>query len=134
LEPAAVLTLFTWDGSQTDQYRPELDVEISRWGYPAIQNAQYVVQPYFIPTNVARFSAPSGLLTYTFRWQPGRVSFQTVRGTDSKSPLVSEHVFTSGVPVPTNESVRMNLYVFEKAETPLQKETEAVIERFEYFP
>ena len=134
LEPAAVLTLFTWDGSQTDQYRPELDVEISRWGYPAIQNAQYVVQPYFIPTNVARFSAPSGLLTYTFRWEPGRVSFQTVRGADSESPLVSEHVFTSGVPVPTSESVRINLYVFEKGETPLQKETEIVIERFEYFP
>ena len=134
LEPAAVLTLFTWNGLQTDQSRPELDVEISRWGYPEIQNAQYVVQPYFIPTNVARFSAPSGLLTYTYRWQPGRVTFQTVRGTNSKSPLVSEHVFTSGVPVPTNESVRMNLYVFEKAETPPQKEAEVVIDRFEYFP
>ena len=93
-----------------------------------------MVQPYFIPTNVARFSAPSGLLTYTFRWEPGRVSFQTVRGADSESPLVSEHVFTSGVPVPTSESVRINLYVFEKGEAPLQKETEIVIERFEYFP
>ena len=44
----------------------------------AIANAQYVVQPYYVPANVVRFAAPAGRLTHSFRWEPGRASFRTV--------------------------------------------------------
>jgi hypothetical protein len=113
-----------------------MDVEISRWGYPAIKNAQYVVQPYYIPANVSRFNVPAGTLTHSFRWEPGKVTFKTVRGAGVKtgSRVVDQHIFTLGVPVPGSESVQMNLYAFGKGETQLQKETEVVIEKFEYFP
>jgi hypothetical protein len=136
LEPSATVGLFTWDDEGGDQNHRELDVEISRWGDPTIANAQYVVQPYYVAANVRRFTAPSGRLTHSFRWEPGRASFRTVRGAGAapSSPAVAEHAFTSGVPVPGNERVRMNLYYFRFSPTSLQKEAEVVIEKFQYLP
>jgi hypothetical protein len=59
-----------------------------------------------------------------------------VRGSDagSKTGLVAEHVFTSGVPVPGVESARINLYVFRFSKEPPHREAEVVIEKFEYLP
>jgi hypothetical protein len=136
LEPGAVLTLFTREDHGTDPNSREMCVEISPWGDPASKNAQYVVQPYYVPANVSRFALPTGVLTHSFRWEPGRVAFRTVRGPSAanRSGVVSEHVFTSGVPAPGNESVRMNVYVFGSDASPLRSETEVVIEKFEYLP
>jgi hypothetical protein len=136
LEPAVVLGMFTWDYAGEDQNHREMAIEITRWGDPGNKNAQYVVQPFYIPANVARFAVPSGVLTHSFRWEPGRVSFRTVRGSEggARVPALSEHVFSSGVPSPGIAAVRMNLYVFNKAQDPLQNEAEVVIEKFEYLP
>ena len=136
LEPAAVFGMFTWDYAGTEQNHREMDIEVSRWGDPANKNAQYTVQPYYVPANVNRFAALPGVLTHTFRWEPGRVSFMTVSGSETgpRARAVGEHVFTSGVPSPGIESVRMNLYVFGGAKNPLQNEAEVVIEKFEYLP
>jgi hypothetical protein len=136
LDPAAALGLLTWDDQGADQNHRELDIEISQWGDRTISNAQYVIQPYYVPANVVRFAAPADRLTHAFRWEPGRASFRTVRGTGSSSaePLVAEHDFTSGVPIPGTERVRMNLYFFRYSPVPPQSDVEVVIERFQYLP
>jgi hypothetical protein len=134
LDPAAVLGLFTWDDGGADQSHREMDVEISQWGDRSVANAQYVVQPYYVPENVARFQAPAGRLTHTFRWEPGRVSFSSFRGETAAGHPIAQHEFTAGVPSPATEHVRMNLYDFRYATTPLQREAEVVIERFQYLP
>lgn len=133
LEPAAVFAMFTWDESGPPR---EMDIEISRWGEPEDKNAQFVIQPYVVPANTVRFIAPPGTLTYWINWSPGRVAFKTVRGTSSNvgMPAVAEHVFTSGIPSPGNERIRMNLYAFENKHNPLQHEDEVVLEKFEYLP
>lgn len=135
LEPAAVLTMYTWDDLTAGQNHREMDIEITRWGDPANKNAQYVVQPYYVPANVARFTAPAGVLTHLLRWEPGRVAFKTFRGkvSGSGSP-VAEHAFTSGVPSPGGELVHLNLYIFGNAKNPLQSDVEVVLEKFEYLP
>ena len=135
LDPAAALGLLTWDTEGVDQNHRELDVEISRWGDPKLPNAQYVVQPFYVPANVARFSAPAGTLTHSFRWEPGRVVFRTFRGARAaEGAQVARHEFTSGIPTPGGERVRMNLYYFRYAPAPPQKDVEVVIERFQYVP
>ncbi|MGH9844330.1 MAG: glycoside hydrolase family 16 protein [Blastocatellia bacterium] len=136
LEPAAVFGMFTWDDAIADQNHREVDIEISRWGDGASKNAQYVIQPYYVPANVVRFIAPSGTLTHSFRWEPGKVSFKTARGaaTGAGSRVVAEHAFTSGVPSPGGESIHLNLYVYGHAKTTLQNGAEVVIEKFEYLP
>ena len=127
--------MLTWDENGAEQNHRELDIEISQWGDRSIHNAQYTLQPYYVPANVARFSAPSGTLTHSFRWEPGRAAFRTVRGTRATEGVaVAQHEFTSGVPTPGTERVRMNLYYFRFSPMPPQKDVEVVIERFQYLP
>jgi hypothetical protein len=135
LDPAAVFGMFTWDDEGADQSHRELDVEISRFGDLNIPDAEYVIQPYYVAVNVARFMAPPGPLTHSFRWEPDRASFRTVRGRRAGvGAIVSQHEFTSGVPIPGSERVRMNLYFFRDSPTPPRKDVEVVIERFQYLP
>src|SRR5512135_1367048 len=51
LDPSAVLGLFTWNDDPAYNHR-EIDIEMSRWGAAANQNAQYVVQPYTLASNI----------------------------------------------------------------------------------
>ncbi|MFL6212426.1 MAG: glycoside hydrolase family 16 protein [Blastocatellia bacterium] len=136
LEPAAVFAMFTWDYAGGDQNNREMDIEISRWGDPMSENAQYEVQPFYVPANVFRFNAPPGLLTHSFHWEPGRVVCKTVRGPVAglAAEAISEHAFTSGVPAPGAESVRMALFIYGKTDNPMQNDAEVVIEKFEYLP
>jgi hypothetical protein len=135
LEPSAVLTLVSWDGVGTEQNRRELDVELSRWGYMTDDNANYVVQPYYIPANIVRFRIPAGVFTHSFHWEPGQVTFSSAAGSGSAGvPVLKQHVFTSGVPAAGNESVRISLYVFDKGQIPLKNGNEVVVEKFEYLP
>jgi hypothetical protein len=134
LDPAAAFGMITWDEEALDQNHRELDIEISQWGDPSVPNAQYVLQPYYVPANVARFSAPAGTLTHTFRWEPGRVSFHTTRGRNAMATRVARKDFTSGVPSPGTERVRLNLYYFRYAPSQPQKDVEVVVERFQYLP
>jgi hypothetical protein len=135
LKPSAVLTFVTWDGVGTEQNRSELDIELSRWGDFSHENAGYVVQPYYVPANVVRFGIPAGMVTHSFHWEPGQVTFATAAGSGGPGvPLLKQHVFTSGVPAAGNESVRISLYVFDKGPVPLKNGEEVVIEKFEYLP
>ena len=120
----------------TDENRQELDIEMSQWGVPNNENAQYVVQPYYIPTNIVRFNAPAGVLTHTFRWEPGQATFTTYAGaqvTGRAHPL-NQHVFAARVPAPGGEVARINLYVLGWGKVPLRRENEIVVEKFKYYP
>ena len=130
LEPAAVFGMFTYDYASGALRNREMDIEISRWGDPANKNAQYALQPYDVATNVHRFNVPAGTLTFSFRWEQGRITFRTLRG----PARVSEHAFTAGVPSPGIESIRVALYVYRAAVVKLQHPMEVVIERFTYYP
>jgi hypothetical protein len=131
IEPAAVFGIFTWDWAAADQNYSEVDIEMSRWGDPTIKNAQYVIQPFYLPANVFRFSMPAGATMHSLEWQPGRISFTTTRPSGT---VVAQHDFKSPVPSPGLESVSMNLYAFHGGKTPPEKGAEVVIEKFEYLP
>ncbi len=137
LEPAAVLSMNTFDDWGGDQHYREMDIEFARWGDSASKNnAQFGIQPFYVPGNVAPFVLPKGTFTHSMRWESGRASFQTVRGSSAQpgAPVVSEHVFTSGVPSPGQEKFQMLFYVVASEKNPLQKENEVVVEKFEYLP
>jgi hypothetical protein len=136
LEPSAVFSVFTWDYAGTDPNHREMDFEVSRWGDPAMKNAQYEIQPFYVAENVSRFTLPPGVFTTSLHWEPSRVAFRTVAGSEA-SPIVrpvAEHVFISGVPVPAVESARISLYIYRPAREPRQKGAEVVVEKFEYLP
>ena len=137
LEPAAVLSMNTFDDWAGDQSFREWDVALSRWGDANRKNnAQYEIQPFYVPGNVASFAAPAGALTHSLHWESGRAYFKTVRGSSMRAgaPVVSEHVFTSGVPSHGQEKIYIAFYVVASDTNPLQKESEVVVEKFEYLP
>lgn len=136
LAPSAVLGLYTWDEEALDTSHNELDIELTRWGNPDAMNAQYVIQPFYVPENVFRFAAPAGVVSYQFRWEPGNLSFKGTRGAaegQADRPF-SEHVFTVGVPPAANEAVHMDLYDFHHSKSNGNRPAEVVIEKFEYLP
>ena len=136
LEPAALFTILTYDYTRAEENYGEVDIEIGRWGDPATRNAKYTIQPHYVTGNVSTFEAPAGTLTYTLEWKPGHMLFRTRRllAGGVAGPVVAEHLFTSGVPAPSLESVRMNLYVYGFPRVPLKREAEVVVEKFEFLP
>jgi hypothetical protein len=137
LEPAAVFSLTTFDDWAGEQHYREMDVENSRWGDAASKNnAQFGIQPFYVPGNVAPFVTPPGPLTHSLHWESGRAGFKTVRGTSVRpgAPVVAEHVFTTGVPSAGQETFQFLFYVVASDSSPLQNENEVVVEKFEYLP
>lgn len=139
LDPAAFFTIFTWDHSSVQGNHGEFDINISRWGDAQNQNenAQFVVQPAFLPLNMSRFKAPGGKLRHTIVWEEGRVTMLTEQVSGRETRLVSKHVFTDEVPSPVDESVRMALYVYSdpnhKSPT-IHHHAEVVVDHFEFLP
>jgi hypothetical protein len=137
LEPATVFSMNTFDDWGGDQYYREMDLEVSRWGdVTKKDNAQYGIQPFYMPGNVFAFEEPSGTLTHVMRWESGRVSFKTFRGRSiaSEAQPISEHEFISGIPTPGQERVQLFFYVVASEKNPLQRGSEVVIDKFEYLP
>jgi hypothetical protein len=134
--PSAALDLYTADDFRTSDVRNELGIELGRRIIGDSKNAQYVVQPFYISENLVRFMAPTGVLTHTLRWEPGRASFKTVYGsmTDPHAAKVAEHIFTSGVPTPSKETAHIDLYIPRRSNNSPLKDEEVVIERFEFLP
>jgi hypothetical protein len=70
-------------------------------------------------------------------WEPGRAVFKAFRGSSIQSgdarPFY-EHTFTAGVPSPGQELLQAMFYIVASNQNPLQKNTEVVIDRFEYLP
>jgi len=136
LEPAAVLTMGTYDEFAGEQHFRELDLALGRWGDATSKtNAQFGVQPFYVPGNLVEFTEPPGIMTHSLHWESGRASFKTVRGpSQAGAAVVSEHVFMSGVPSPGQEQIALAFFVVASKETPLQNDSEVVIDKFEYRP
>jgi hypothetical protein len=137
LEPAAVFSMFTFDEWASQEHFREMDVEAGGWGGAANKNnSRYVIQPLYIPGNLFAFAPSSGTLTYVLRWESGHATFKTFRGRSAGAgaQLVSEHEFTSGIPVPGKAITRLIFYVVASDKNPMQKPSEVVVEKFEYLP
>ena len=136
LDAAAVLSLYTFDPLGSDQNFRELTIDVSRWGEPGNLNGQFVVQPETVPSNVFRFAIPAGLVTHSFRWEPGRVSFTSVHraGQPRRDRLVAERLFTAHVPTAGAERPQMTLLYDRRGSRPPAKAVEVVVEKFVFLP
>ena len=138
LEPSVVFGMFTWDFSTDRENHREFDIDISRWGDPENKNAEFLIQPNFVPANISRFNTPAGKLKHTIVWEPGRITMETSRlSGPGHSSLVFKRVFTSEIPTAGSEAVRMTFYLYRKPtgdSLALQHPAEVVVDRFEYLP
>ncbi len=143
LEPSVVLGMFLW------QYGPcydpadgwwnpydEIDVEFARWGDPAAEIGQFVVQPYDAPGNLSRFDAAFSegeRTSHAFRWRPDRVEFRSWRGGPAdEAPETTIHTWTySGIHLPRPEEPRVHVNLWQLGGPPARAH-EIVLESFAF--
>ncbi len=123
-----VLGLFTYESDNR-----EIDIELSRWGggYP---NSLFLVQSSKPPK---RFNAQltGSSTTHRFKWQKGRVDFQSIHGHYRNAPsghLIAEHSVTENVHHSHKERVHINFWMYKGV--PPKRDTEVVIKGFEFIP
>ncbi len=133
LESGAAFSISTVDDEHPFR---EMDIEVWQQGNTTTKNGGFVIQPYYVPANSVPFQTPEGLATFMLRWEPGRASFKAFKGSASKweTQAWAQHVFTSGVPSPGNESIHLNLYVASKESKLLTAGNEVTVETFEFLP
>ena len=137
-DPYVVLGLFTWNDEPAYTHR-EIDIELSRWGQPANQNAQFVVQPYQLPGHRIRFEFPARARqsVQSFTWSPGSVLFRSSVGRQDVADgghVVREETLTAGIPAPGGENARINLWLSRGMATPGESDCEVVVNKFEFVP
>jgi len=139
LDPNIVLGLFTWSDDPAFEHR-ELDIEVARWGDPANDNGQFVVQPYHLPGHIFRFAWPAGApqSTHSFVWGNGSASFSSQIGhfdpADPAPVIVGSYDFFDAIPEPGDENPRINLWLTQGNAPTDRREAEVIIDRFEFVP
>jgi hypothetical protein len=133
LDANVVLGLFTWSDRAPYAHR-EIDIEFARWGNPADPtNAQYVVQPYATAGHLARFTQPSTTTsTQSFTWRAGQVSWRSVDGAGAQ--IASYSYAGKDVPLPGDERVHLNLWLFNGSAPTDGQPVEIVVRSFAFAP
>ena len=140
LNPNVTLGLFTYsdDPAFTDR---EIDVECGRWQNLAdTNNAQFVVQPYYLANQLVRYRVPPGLAdsTHLFVWETNRVSWQCQTGAYSAAAtnLIASYVYANPANVPPSgdEVVHLNLWLINGTPPTDNNEVEFIVKSFNFVP
>jgi len=98
LDPNVVLGLFTWS-NEDDFANREMDVECGRWVSPSdYANAQFVVQPYTIPSHLVRYRIPTLATNATpsFNWETNAIAFACTTGTTAAATTATNALVNPG--------------------------------------
>ncbi|MCX6879388.1 MAG: hypothetical protein NTW21_37140 [Verrucomicrobia bacterium] len=138
LDANAVWGCFTYGDMPCNTWR-EIDfLEATRWGNPNdSNNCQFVVQPWNVAGHRERFRVPPTVAktTHVCVWDTDRVTFQTFAGhSTNDADLIREWTCTNAIPVPGDDTLRMNLYLADNKPPFNGQPVEVVISRFEWRP
>lgn len=140
LNPNVTLGLFTYSDDPAFTER-EIDVECSRWQNAAdTNNAQFVVQPYYLANQLVRYRVSPGLAdsTHLFVWETNRISWQSQTGAYSAAAtsLIAAYVFTNAANVPQSgdEAVHLNLWLINGSPPTDNNEVEVIVKSFNFVP
>jgi len=128
LDKNVVLGLFTY----LDDFN-EIDIEFARWGDENASNGQFVLQPSWKPNHKERFEFdPQGFdSNHSFTWCKNSIDFSSNNG---KLERYSWQFFGLGVPKPSIEKARMNLWLMQGLVPSNGFESEVVVKSFEFMP
>ncbi len=131
LDPQAVFAGFVYESATR-----EIDIEFSL-GLANPDNAQFVVQPYFIPGNLRTFTIGADqVTTHRFVWAANQITFESWRGeAPAPDPFTSIDSWTyvgPDVPPAGGERMRFNLWLIGGNDP--AKADEVVVRDFNYAP
>ncbi len=121
-----------------DTTAQEFDMEFShRLANPF--NAQFVVQPWYLPGHIDYYDMPAHDQTsFSFEWRADRIIFQSWNGHGLEpqlTTLIHSWTYTGDdLPIPHDDRVRFNLYLFGGEPPSGGSGDEVIITSFEYAP
>jgi len=135
LDPQVVLGLFTYSNLPAYNDR-EIDIELSKWANAAdTNNAQYVVQPGSVASNLLRWLLPTSDTNtlHSFNWAQNTIGFlsQTSSGSTIKQWTYSK---SANVPKPGNEVTHINLWLDQGLPPQNGQPVEVVLTKFAFQP
>lgn len=140
LDPNVVLGLFTWDDTASEYNYREIDIEFSRWGDLAADNAQFVVQPWNVSGNRYRFNMEleGDYSTHSFDWHEDYIEFSSFQGHEP-SPTPDDEIESwlyEGIHIPPAGpgNARINLWLLNGNPPSDGQGVEVVIAAFEFTP
>ena len=135
LDKNVVLGFFSWDTDAPQYNYREIDIEFSRWGEDAAQNAQYVIQPWDVIGNRYRYyMALTGIdSVHRFDWQPDRVQFDSWDGSGS---LLQSWTYTNTTYIPPAGAgnARINLWLLNGLAPSDSQNVEVIVKSFQFVP
>lgn len=134
LEPAVMFSAFTYFEQPVDGDHRELAIRLTRRGVASNTNAEFSIQPSFVPANFYHFDVPPGPLQLEMNWRPDEAEFSVSRGQmHVRQPLIS-WPFKTGMPIPDDTHVYINLCNYGYAPSPPTHDAEVVVKGFEFYP
>jgi len=109
----------------------EIDIEFSKWSIPNNANAQFAIQPADAPGNKFRFDIPadSGPTKHEFNWQADQVNFSSGFNSSTNGEMFANWKYEGAqIPKPSNEKMRLNLWLFKGQMPSNLKEQEIIID------
>ena len=134
LEPAVMFSAYTYFERATDGDHRELAIHITRRGIASNKNAEFRIQPAFVPANFYHFDAPSGPLKLGLNWQPDEAGFSVSRAAAPVAQPKASWMFKTGVPRSDDTHLYLNLCNYGYAPAPPTHDAEVVVNKFEFYP
>ena len=134
LDYRAVLGAFVYESENR-----EIDIEFSRI-LADPDNAQYVVQPWYRPGNLIRFTFPAqAQSSHRFVWSESSISFASWVGHEAYPPSTGDLIYEweyqgPDIPPPGAERMRFNLWLFGGGAPDGGQGDEVVVESFSFRP
>jgi hypothetical protein len=133
--------LFTWDTYAPQYNYREIDFEFGRWGDPAKDIAQYVIQPWNGVGNMHRFDidydGTADTTTHVMTWRADGIYFKSYYGDFSLAPppenIIRDWFYTGPDNPPAGgENVRMNLWLINGFPPSDGLESEVIVKDFQF--
>jgi len=133
LESAVMFSAFTYFDKPLDGDHRELAIRLTRRGVASNTNAEFSIQPSFVPANFYHFNVPPGPLELEMNWHPDEGEFVVSRDEmPVRQPVVWP--FKTGMPIPDDTHVYINLCNYGYAPSPPTHDAEVVVKSFEFYP
>jgi hypothetical protein len=134
LEPSVMFSFFTYFEHANDADHRELAIHITRRGVVSNTNAEFSIQPAFVPANFYHFNVPSGSLRLGINSHPDEAGFSISRAQMAEGKPVASWLFKTGVPRSDDTHLYINLCSYGYAPAPPTHNAEVVVKAFEFFP
>ncbi|WP_158787161.1 hypothetical protein [Granulicella sp. L46] len=133
-EPAVMFSAYTFFEHPTDGDHRELAIRLTQRGVASNTNAEFSIQPSFVPANFYHFNVPPGALKLAMQWHPDQANFSVSRVQTSFLEPVVSWPFRTGLPISDDTHMYFNLCNYGYAPTPPTHDTEVVVRSFRFYP